>query len=159
MNKQELEPEKYNPDENLRVFATKGLLGWLVVALLLHILLIGGTSVGYVYDLVYDVEEEETPGETTDGETGEDGDEEAEGETDGDDNAGEEGETEQADPETAKADEDKPDSEKTHDELMEERADSEVVKQTQEVAKPEDIPENPEDAADDIPIDIDQTNR
>lgn len=152
MARQELEPEKYNPDDNLKIFATQDLVVWLVVALVIHLMVIGGTSVGYVMQTVFKTEDAQQE-QVQDDETATEGEEDEAEDAGGDEDDAKAGdETAENDAENDAAD--KPDSEKTHDELIKERQDSEVVQETRETADPEEIPDNPED----IPISIDETN-
>lgn len=158
MAKQELEPEKYNPDDNLKVFATRSLLMWLVVAMVIHVLLIGGTSVGYVVKTVFKTEQSDEEQAQTE-ESGETEESQQDTQEDEDDQEeGSEAETEEGDSkDDAESDsdsEDADDSEKSQEELMEERKESEVIQEAGETASPEEIPENPED----IDLDIDDTN-
>ena len=145
----ELEPEKYNPDENLRIFSTNNLVMWLIVALIAHAVIIGGTSVGYLVNKFTGAEEgkqEEAAAAEEAGDTDEaaEGAESEDQETPDDEGAGE-GEA---------ATVEKPDSEKTQEELMEDRQDTDVVRETQEAAAPEDIPDDPEE----VPFSIEDTN-
>ncbi len=144
----ELEPEQHNPDKNLQTFSRTNLLLWLLVAVLIHVFIIGSTSVGYVYDTVFapDKEQKEKGEKEAEDRKKASGEESADKEKATDEGDGKEAQTESTDEETA--------ADTEHERKMKERAESDVVKQTKETASPEDVPNEPGD----LGLDIDDTN-
>jgi len=149
--------ESLDPDGLLSHFSHTSIGRWLVIALLVHVVLIGATSVSTIRALVdeeYAAKIAEAEEKAKQGEAGDEVEEAIEqgrkaGEADGEEADGEEADGEEAG--EGEADEPAEDA----DPEGEEETKSPVEARVEETADPDEIPERPDD--DDLGISLDET--
>lgn len=150
------------PTSLLHVFSKSRLEGWLITALIVHVVLLGATSIPYIYDTWIDpAGAEAREASSGDEETAEPGTEQAEAANGAEPDAQQETDAEQADAkepavEQAGAEPAESTSETAGTDTAEPpAARTPVEKRVEDVASPDEIPLEP----DDLGISLEETNR
>lgn len=173
--KPDFEVAPYNPDDLLTTFTKSRLVMAFLMTIVLHVLLIGGTSPGFIYDTYIDPEGAEARRKAAEEEKKSEMEEKADkvkeaiAEKEGEEGAADGGDGESAEDTEGGDGDETADAEKAGEEgkkesayiknlekMREEHGDSETVRDITEMPEEGETPETPE--RDDLGLDLDSTN-